>query len=108
MVVVDFIIDNLGKNSQKEAVIFKEKVYKYSYILEKYNNWLEYVDTNIGKNEVVAIQSEYNPQSIALLLALIERKCNDPIPLIIGRGPRSPEIFKNKTDVKTIYTKMYL
>jgi acyl-coenzyme A synthetase/AMP-(fatty) acid ligase len=87
--VVDFIIDNLGKNSQKEAVIFKGKVYKYSYILEKYNNWLEYVDTNIGKNEVVAIQSEYNPQSIALLLALIERKC-----IIVPFSPQNINIEK--------------
>ena len=39
---------------------------------------------------------------------LIKRKCNDRIPLIIGRGPRAPEIFKNNTDVKNLYTKMYL
>lgn len=72
--LMEFIFKQFIENSEKEAVIFNDQIYSYKYIITRYEYWLSYIDQNIGKNKVVAIQSEYNPESITLLLALIERR----------------------------------
>ncbi len=69
---IDFIIDRFKENSDKEAVIWNETIYKYSDLLDKYNFWLNFLRENTGKGAVVGVRADYNPDSIGLMLALIE------------------------------------
>ena len=71
---VDFIIDKFKDNLNKDAIIWNNESYNYSYLLKKYRFWEEYLTRNIDKGAVVAVQADYNPDSVTLILALIENQ----------------------------------
>jgi long-chain acyl-CoA synthetase len=70
---IDFFTEVFLSNAENEAVIINDKIFNYTYLLNRFDFWLNYVDKHIGEQKIVAIQSEYNPDVITLLLALIER-----------------------------------
>lgn len=73
---IDFLINIFKENKKKIAIIYKGKKYTYKFILSKYKKWLEYIrKERIGHNSVVALKSDFNPEAISLLLALIENGC---------------------------------
>ncbi len=69
---IDFIIDRFKDNLDNEAVIWNETTYTYNDLLEKYNFWLNFLQKNTNKGAVVGVRADYNPDSIGLMLALIE------------------------------------
>ena len=69
---IDFIIDRFKENLDNEAVIWNDKVYNYRYLLERYEFWLDFLRGNTKSGSVVAVRADYNPDSISLMLALIE------------------------------------
>ncbi len=69
---IDFIIDRFKNNLDSEAVIWNNTRYTYSDLLEKYNYWLDFLKKNAPKGAVVGVRADYNPDSIGLMLALIE------------------------------------
>ncbi|MBG0860713.1 MAG: long-chain fatty acid--CoA ligase [Bacteroidales bacterium] len=71
---VDFIIQNFKDYAEKDAVIVNDRIFNYRYLLDKYEGWLNYIDKSVGENKVVAIQSDYCPDSITLFLALLETR----------------------------------
>lgn len=73
---IDFLINIFKENKKKIAIIYKGKKYTYEFILNKYKKWLEYIrKERIGHNSVIALKSDFNPEAICLLLALIENGC---------------------------------
>lgn len=42
--------------------------------MERFEWWRSFITTEIGKGSVVGVQGDYNPETIALLLALIDHK----------------------------------
>jgi long-chain acyl-CoA synthetase len=71
---IDFIIDKFENNLNKDAIIWNNESYIYSYLLEKYHFWEEYLTKSVYKGAVVAVQADYSPDSVTLLLALIENQ----------------------------------
>ena len=71
---IDFIIQKIKDNPNADAVIYNNKIYNYKYVLDKYLFWTNFLKKNINKGIVVAVQADYNPDSIALILALIENE----------------------------------
>jgi len=69
---IDFIIDRFKNNLASEAVIWNETRYNYNDLLEKYSYWLDFLQKNTSKGAVVGVRADYNPDSIGLMLALIE------------------------------------
>ncbi len=69
---IDFIIERFKENLDKEAVIWNDKVYDYRYLLKRYQFWLDFLKGNTSSGSVVAVRADYNPDSISLMLALIE------------------------------------
>jgi len=75
-VYIDFLINTFNANKEKIAIIYKEKKYTYEFILNEYKKWQEYIrKERIDRNSVVALKADFNPESICLLLALIENGC---------------------------------
>ena len=77
---IDFFIDVINDHLNKEAVIYGDIVYTYKDLLDKINYWQEVVKKDIPSGSVVALQSDFNPDSIGLLLSLIENN-NIIVPL---------------------------
>ena len=71
---IDFILQKFKDNLIKEAIIYNDKTYKYAYLLERYTYWKDFLNEKINKGSVVAVQADYNPDSITLMLALIENE----------------------------------
>lgn len=69
---IDFIIQKFKDNLKKEAIIHDNKIYSYKYLLNRYYFWKDFLNKRIKKGKVVAVQADYNPDSVTLMLALIE------------------------------------
>jgi long-chain acyl-CoA synthetase len=73
---VDFMLQKFIQNSKKEALIWKDKSYTYGCMLELYASWKRKLkEQNVPQGSVVALDADFSPTSVALLLALIETKC---------------------------------
>lgn len=70
--VLDFIIDQFERNLDEDAIIWKDRNYTYAYMLKKYDEWAAFLRDNALSGKVVGVQSDFNPDSICLMLALIE------------------------------------
>ena len=69
---IDFIEESFKSNQSKTAIIFNEKEYTYSSLEEKYRKCLNVLKSNNVTNSVVSFISDFSPESVALVLAIIE------------------------------------
>lgn len=73
---IDFMRERFAEAEDKDALIWCDQAYSYRYLLEKVNAWNQELDTaGIGHGTVVAVEADFSPSAIALMLALIERSC---------------------------------
>ena len=69
---IDFILDVFEKHKHQDALICKDTVFKYADLQERYDFWIEFLRVNISSGAVVGVKAEYSPDSVMLMLALIE------------------------------------
>lgn len=69
---IDFIIERFKQAREQEAIIWKDTVYNYQLLIDRYEFWLKFLQEKTKNNSVVAVRADYNPDSISLMLALIE------------------------------------
>ncbi|MCT4631825.1 MAG: fatty acid--CoA ligase family protein [Firmicutes bacterium] len=97
---IDFMLKVFEENKDKVAVVYREEEYNYGWLLEKYYYWKEELsNNNIEENSVVAVKSDFNPDSIALLLAVIE---NGNIFVPISPAVKSPEYYIEVGEVEYV------
>jgi len=72
---IDFLLEQFQKNAANPAIIWQNKTLNYQDLLDKYNNANQFLKAvNINTGEVVALTGDFTPNTIALLLALINNK----------------------------------
>ncbi len=69
---IDFIIERFRESSRQEAIIWNNTTYNYQHLIDRYEFWLKFLREKTNANSVVAVRADYNPDSISLMLALIE------------------------------------
>ncbi|OQY05506.1 MAG: AMP-dependent synthetase [Bacteroidetes bacterium 4572_117] len=69
---IDFIIQRFKESAKDEAIIWNDTVYDYQHLIDRYEFWLNFLQTKTKASSVVAVRADYNPDSISLMLALIE------------------------------------
>jgi len=73
---IDFLFDVFRQNADSEAIIWRDQSFTYRGLLERTNRWRSYLQENrIASGTVVAIEADFSPNAIALLLAVIENGC---------------------------------
>src|SRR5262245_55353706 len=73
---LDFLFDVFRLNGQSEAVIWQGEKILYADLLERTNHWRNYLRAHqIEGGTVAAVQADFSPNAIALMLALIESGC---------------------------------
>ena len=73
---IDFLINVFIKNKNKDAIVWKDKVFDYYYINQKYTYWLEKIkNEGIKSGSAVIIEADFSPNAICLMLALISNRC---------------------------------
>ena len=78
---IDFLLSVFDECANDEAIIWKEKEYSYKWLSEAVKKWAETLtEKNIETGSVVAVEGDFSPNSVALMLALIENR-NIIVPL---------------------------
>ena len=73
---IDFLLDEYKSNANKDALVWHKEVYSYGNMLDLFEIWrLKLEKENLPEGSVIALDADFSPASIALLLALIESKC---------------------------------
>ncbi|WP_342432764.1 fatty acid--CoA ligase family protein [Neobacillus sp. FSL H8-0543] len=73
---IDFLLERFKIYDDKRALIWHNEAYSYGRMLELVENSRANLEIDrIPVGSVVALDADFSPSSIALLLALIERKC---------------------------------
>lgn len=78
---IDFLKNIFEDNKSSTAFIYREEEYSYDWLLKKYEYYSDYLNKKkIAPFTIVAVRSDFNPESVALMLALIENgNCFVPI-----------------------------
>ena len=72
---IDRLIEKMELHSEKDAIIFDDKIYPYGDLLSKIELWGERIEkSGIESGKVVSITGDYSPDAIALIIALIRNK----------------------------------
>lgn len=72
---IDFFLERFRKNSDKDAVIWRDKIYSYADILKIIDSDMNFLREKISAPLVVSLEADFSPQSIALMLCLIDLNC---------------------------------
>lgn len=79
--IIDFLISVFTEYAKDSAIVWREKKYTYEWLHCAVNDWTDRLKSDkIEKGAVVAIEGDFSPNSVALMLALIENK-NIVVPL---------------------------
>ena len=72
---VDFLLQRFKENAEKPAIIWQNNTLSYQNLLEKYDNALNFLKKeDIGEGAIVSLTGDFTPNSIALILALINNQ----------------------------------
>jgi long-chain acyl-CoA synthetase len=91
---IDFLLDRFNNSLNAEFMIWKENSYDYKWLIndiEECNTLLESYDIENG--EVVALEGDFTPRSISLLLALIQKSCL-VIPLVYSNAIKQNQLLE--------------
>ena len=73
---IDFLTNRFTDNIDRDAIIWKDRSYSYKWLNDNINKYQRFIDSNqIKEGTVIALEGDFSPNSIALLLALIEKAC---------------------------------
>src|SRR5262245_53608106 len=72
--VITWLLERMQEWQEKPALIWRDQPVIYWVLLELVSFWQKQLDAyGVNPGQVVALEGDYSPQTVALLLALIER-----------------------------------
>ncbi len=73
---IDFLIKTFEENKNKSALLWKDEICTYNNLLKKVKYWKGHLKKNkIQPGTVVGLEGDFSPNTIAILLCLIEMNC---------------------------------
>ena len=73
---LDFFISVWHEHLTADAIVWNNEAYSYEWLLNRVGFWLEWLITEgVESGQVVVIQGDFSPNSIALLFTLVKRGC---------------------------------
>jgi long-chain acyl-CoA synthetase len=74
--LIDHLLKVFQMNQEREAIIWKSASYNYLWLKKAIENWVgELGVRKIKQGNVVALQADYSPNAVALLIALTKLNC---------------------------------
>src|SRR5213079_3767950 len=91
---IDFLFEVFRQNAESEAVIWHDQSFTYGKLLDWTNHWRSYLRENrIATGTVTAVEADFSPNAIALMLALIESGCI-VVPLTASVAAKKSDFMK--------------
>src|SRR5262245_19455065 len=73
---IDHLLDAIRTHPDREAIIWHDRIHHYRWLEEGVGRWTAFLENNaVARGSVVSLEADFSPDSIALLLAFIERAC---------------------------------
>jgi acyl-CoA synthetase (AMP-forming)/AMP-acid ligase II len=73
---LSFVIDAFKRNASKDAIVWKGQIYTYQWLLDKISFWKVFlIEQAIAAGQVIALEADFSPDSIALFFSLIDYDC---------------------------------
>lgn len=96
---IDFLLQIFEKNKNKEAIIWNDESYSYDWLLQSIAKWKDELHRrSFRPNTIVSLEADFSPDSVAILLVLIESGCVI-VPLSGSVESKKPE-FRNIAQVE--------
>ncbi len=71
---IDFLLKVFEENHSGEAIIWKDRIYNYSWLLDRIGHWEEFTrGQKFGPGHAAILEADFSPNAVALLLTLIEK-----------------------------------
>src|SRR5713101_9646898 len=95
------LMNVLRANPEKDAVIWQGRAYRYAWLYEAVSRWDAVLEeSGVKPGSVVSVGSDFSPDAIGLLLALVRRSCI-VVPLTASIEVKKSE-FREIAQVETI------
>jgi len=73
---IDFLLERFEDVRDEAAIVWKEQVFSFAHLLERVQYWQNRLqEEKITSGSVTVLEGDFTPESVALLLALIEHGC---------------------------------
>ena len=73
---IDFLLDVFRENAGTEAVVWRGRAATYGDLIGEVERWTKWLDEKgVKRGQVVSLEADFSPRSIALMLCLVERGC---------------------------------
>jgi long-chain acyl-CoA synthetase len=74
--MIEFLLERFARQAGEEAVVWNDSSYTYGWLIDRIREWRRTLtQSGIAAGSVVGIEADFSPGSVALFLALIERRC---------------------------------
>ena len=78
---IDFLLSVFEECKKDDAIIWKGNIYSYKWLINSTEKWIKHIhEYKIEQSSIVAVQGDFSPNSVALILALIDNN-NIIVPL---------------------------
>ncbi len=87
--VIDFLLDVFQSHRDDDAIVWRDHRYPYAWLLDTIDRSRHLLTSNgVGAGSVVSLEADACPQAVAVMLALVERRCVI-VPLTETVGPQT-------------------
>ncbi|MGH3117313.1 MAG: AMP-binding protein [Gaiellales bacterium] len=98
---IGFLLDVFQDNHSRDAIVWREQVFSFGGLREAVESWSRRLeDSGVTPGSVVSLEADFSPQAIALMLALVGRRCVI-VPLTSSVEARKPE-FREIAQVEAV------
>jgi acyl-coenzyme A synthetase/AMP-(fatty) acid ligase len=73
---IDFLMHAFARNRERDAIVWRDQVFSYGWLYDRINDWKDRLRAEGPEpGTVVILETDFSPESVALLLALVEHSC---------------------------------
>lgn len=74
--MIEFILDVWKSNPDRDAVVWRDRVYDYATLLTLFEGWKERLPKlGVRQGSVVVLDADFSPNAVALFFALVHQRC---------------------------------
>jgi long-chain acyl-CoA synthetase len=73
---IDFLLEVFREKRNADAIVWNEEIYTYDWLLGRIEDWrAKIAGEELDPGTVVMLEADFSPNSVALFLALTDRRC---------------------------------
>ena len=100
---IDFLLRTFEESSESNAIVWREREFTYEWLLDRVRHWLDRLEAaSLPPASVVALEADFSPNAVAVLLALTERGALI-VPILSSTNPLNRERMLTIAEIERSY-----